>query len=246
MTSTIRPCDWSLATRAIFGFQRLLWWPKCTPEGRRPRLRPQLRAPRRKISILLARAASADVTKAPDFEKFIDDVAMQVAAIAPQWLTKDDVPEADKKKQAEIFDAQFAEDPKAPPPERRAGAVQGKVGKWMKEVVLLEQPSVVETDKSIEQVRAAVSKTAGGEIELVKFVRYERGEGVEKPQGPDVASEVAKMAGGVRGRQRELLVEDSVLGLRRPETFQRKLDTERGRSGCVFGSGNGRERRPSV
>jgi len=149
-----------------------------------------------KIGVLLASTAPSDeATRAPEFEKFIDDVAMQIAAMAPLWLSKDEVPEADKKKQAEIFEAQFAEDPKAPPVERRAGAVQGKVAKWMKEVVLLEQPSVVETDKSVDQVRQAVSKTVAGDVGLKKFVRYERGEGVEKPQGPDFASEVAKMAG---------------------------------------------------
>ena len=149
-----------------------------------------------KIGVLLAvRTGSDAVAARPELEKFADDVAMQVAAMSPLYLAKSEVPEGAKQKQAEIFEAQFAEDPKAPPPERRAGAVQGKVGKWLKEVVLLEQPSVIESDKSIEQVRAELAKALGADVHLERFVRYERGEGIEKPQGPDFASEVAKMAG---------------------------------------------------
>ena len=147
-----------------------------------------------RIGVLLATATANDgAAKAPELAKFVDDVAMQVAAMDPQYLTKDDVPEAAKKKQAEIFEAQFAEDPKAPPPERRAGAVQGKVQKWMKEVVLLDQPSVIESDKSVEQVRAAVAQALKADVKIVKYARYGLGEGIEKPQGPDFASEVAKM-----------------------------------------------------
>jgi elongation factor Ts len=147
-----------------------------------------------RIGVLLATATANDsAAKATEFAKFVDDVAMQVAAMDPQYLKKDDVPEAAKKKQAEIFEAQFAEDPKAPPPERRAGAVQGKVQKWMKEVVLLDQPSVIENDKSVEQVRAAVAQTLGADVQIVRYVRYGLGEGIEKPQGTDFASEVAKM-----------------------------------------------------
>jgi elongation factor Ts len=147
-----------------------------------------------KIGVLLATATANDAaTRAPEFAKLVDDVAMQVAAMDPRYLSKDQVPEEAKQKQAEIFEAQMAEDPKAPPPERRAGAIQGKVQKWLKEVVLLDQPSVIDGDKNVEQMRAAVAQALGAEVRFVRFVRYERGEGIEKPQGPDFASEVAKM-----------------------------------------------------
>ncbi len=147
-----------------------------------------------KIGVLLATATGNDgAAGASELAKFVDDVAMQVAAMDPRYMSKDEVPEDAKKKQAEIFEAQFAEDPKAPPPERRAGAIQGKVQKWLKEVVLLDQPSVIEGEKSVEQMRAEVQKALGADVRLVRFVRYERGEGIEKPQGPDFASEVAKM-----------------------------------------------------
>ena len=74
--------------------------------------------------------------------------------------------------------------------------IEGKVAKWIKEVCLVEQPSVLETDKSVDQLRQEVAKAAGGDVTLLKFVRFECGEGIEKPQGEDFADEVAKMAKG--------------------------------------------------
>jgi elongation factor Ts len=56
---------------------------------------------------------------------------------------------------------------------------------------------VLESDKSVEQIRAALAKELGTDVVLARFVRFERGEGVEKPTGgDDFAAEVAKMAGG--------------------------------------------------
>ncbi len=55
---------------------------------------------------------------------------------------------------------------------------------------------MLESDKSVDQVRAAVAKELGTELVFSRFVRFERGEGIEKPTGDDFAAEVAKMAGG--------------------------------------------------
>lgn len=149
-----------------------------------------------KIGVLLAVRAASDAAAAkPEFSKFVDDVAMQIAAMSPLYVNASEVPEDAKKKQAEIFEAQMAEDPKPVPEKARPKIIEGKLAKWMKEVCLLEQPSVVESDKSIDALRAAVSKAIGGDVSIARFVRYEVGEGIEKPTGPDFASEVAKMAG---------------------------------------------------
>jgi len=147
-----------------------------------------------KIGVLLVLSAGRDeAASSPAFAKLGEDVAMQVAAMSPLYLDRSQVPEADKAKQAEIFDAQLAEEGK--PDKVRPKIVEGKVGKWMKEVCLLEQPSVLVADKSVDEVRAALEKELGTAVRLQRFVRYERGEGLDKPQGPDFASEVAKMAG---------------------------------------------------
>jgi elongation factor Ts len=150
-----------------------------------------------KIGVLLtAHTGAPDIVAKPEVSKFLDDAAMQIAAMAPLHLRGSEVAESLKAKQAEIFEAQLREQEKAPPEAQWPKVIEGKVSKWVKEIALLEQPSVIETDKSVDEVRAAVAKAAGSTVELGHFIRYERGEGVEVPKGPDFAEEVAKMAGG--------------------------------------------------
>jgi elongation factor Ts len=144
--------------------------------------------------ILAARTGNQAAAAAPTFEKFVDDSAMQVAAMAPVYVSSSEVPADAKTKQAAIFEAQLAEEGK--PEKARPKIVEGKIAKWLKEVCLLEQASVMEADKTVDQLRAELGKALGAEVTLARFVRFERGEGIEKPQGPDFASEVAKMAGG--------------------------------------------------
>ncbi|MEB2313888.1 MAG: translation elongation factor Ts [Sorangiineae bacterium] len=143
-----------------------------------------------KIGVVL----SARADRAADFAGFLNDVAMQIAAMAPLYLTKADVPEADQAKQADIFAGQLAEEGKVPE-DKRGKVIEGKIAKWMKEVCLLEQESVLDSSKTIEQQRAELAKSLGVSLELTRFVRYQLGEGIEKPQGEDFAAEVAKMAG---------------------------------------------------
>src|SRR4051812_11569028 len=150
-----------------------------------------------KIGVLLAvRAASDAAAKAPAFDKLADDSAMQIAAMAPLYLAASEIPADAKTKQSEFFKAQLAEDPKAPPAASHPKIIEGKLAKWAKEICLLDQPSVLEGDKTVDQVRAAVGKELGGDVVFSRFVRFERGEGIEKPTGDDFAAEVAKMAGG--------------------------------------------------
>jgi len=145
-----------------------------------------------KIGVLLGAQADSAVTAAKSAE-FLESAAMQVAAMAPPYLQASDVPQADKEAQARIFAAQLEEEGKIPA-ERRAQVIEGKVQKWVKEACLLDQPSVIEPKKTVDQLRAEAAKAAGGSLTLLPFVRFERGEGIELPQGPDFASEVAAMA----------------------------------------------------
>lgn len=149
-----------------------------------------------KIGVLLGVKASADAVVAHGaFKKFIDDTAMQIAAMNPLFLNESQVPEAEKAKQRDVFAGQLEEEGKVPEA-RWPNVIEGKIKKWMKEVCLIDQPSVHESKKSVDQVRAEAAKAAGGEIELASFVRLECGEGIDKPSGDDFADEVAKMAGG--------------------------------------------------
>ncbi len=148
-----------------------------------------------KIGVLLgARLGDKAAEAKPEFNQFLDDVAMQIAAMGPLFLKASVVSDDAKKKQTEIYDAQLADEGK--PEAARPKIIEGKLGKWMKEVCLLEQASVMEGDKTVEAIRAEVEKKLGTTLELVQFVRFERGEGIEKAAGDDFATEVAKMAGG--------------------------------------------------
>jgi elongation factor Ts len=148
-----------------------------------------------KIGVLLAvRTGTEAAAKQPAFEKFVDDSAMQIAAMAPVYLTASEVPADAKAKQSEIFDAQLSEEGK--PEKARPKIIEGKIAKWLKEICLLEQQSVLDADKTVDALRAALAKELATEVALSRFVRFERGEGIEKPTGDDFAAEVAKMAGG--------------------------------------------------
>jgi elongation factor Ts len=116
--------------------------------------------------------------------------------MAPLYLSASEIPADSKAKQGDIFKAQLAEDPKAPPAASHPKIIEGKLAKWAKEICLLDQQSVLDGNSTVDQTRAAVAKELGAEVVFSRFVRFERGEGIEKPTGDDFASEVAKMAGG--------------------------------------------------
>jgi elongation factor Ts len=146
-----------------------------------------------KVGVLLGVRAGTDAAAASKaFEKFADDTSMQAAAMGPLYLSASEVPEEAKKKQSDIYEAQLAEEGK--PEKARPKIIEGKLAKWIREVCLLEQSSVIEIDKTVEQLREALAKEVGADVALARFVRFERGEGVEK-SSDDFAAEVAKMAG---------------------------------------------------
>ena len=140
------------------------------------------------------KCSEAGSEKHPEVLKVADDVAMQAAAMAPLYLSPDAVPEEAIAKQTEIYNAQLAEENK--PEKARPKIIEGKLAKWKKEICLLEQVSVLDSERTVAQLVADAGKTVGAELALESFVRYERGEGIEKPQGKDFAAEVAEMSKG--------------------------------------------------
>ncbi len=147
-----------------------------------------------KIAVLMGAEADSDAT-GEKIEAFLQDAAMQVAAMAPPFLTAEEIPADARKAQAEIFAGQLEEEGQIPA-ERRPQVIEGKLNKWAKEVCLLQQASVIEPKKSVDELRAEAAKAAGGEATLIPFIRYERGEGIQLAEAPDFAAEVAAMAGG--------------------------------------------------
>ncbi len=125
------------------------------------------------------------------------DIGMQAAAMRPTYMDKSEVSADVLNKEREILMAQAIEENKTaakPKPEQiLAKMVEGRVGKYYEENCLLQQAFVKENKVSVEEHIQAVAKELGGEIKLVKFTRFEKGEGIEK-KGDDFAAEVASMA----------------------------------------------------
>lgn len=124
------------------------------------------------------------------------NVAMQVAALNPKYVATEDVSEEYKSHEKEILLAQAKNDPKNAnkPDAIIEKMIAGRLSKELKEVCLLEQPYVKDGDVTVAQYVAGVAKENGADLKVVKFVRFETGEGIEKKQ-EDFAAEVAAQMG---------------------------------------------------
>lgn len=150
-----------------------------------------------KIGVVVAvEAETAAAASHAEVQTLAENAALQIASMAPLVLKRTDVTTDMVDKQREIFTAQMREDPKPKPEAAWPKIIEGKLNKWFSEITLLEQESVVVPGQTIEKLREAAAKAAGAGVALTRFVRYERGEGIEKAQKDDFAAEVAKMAGG--------------------------------------------------
>ncbi|OUP52793.1 translation elongation factor Ts [Butyricicoccus pullicaecorum] len=149
------------------------------------------------IGTLVALEVSDNLKDNATVKELGKDIGMQAAAMNPAFMDKSEVDESTLAKEKEILLAQALEENKTaakPKPEQIIHKmVEGRIGKYYEENCLLQQAFVKENKVSVEQHIAAVAKELGGEIKLVKCVRFERGEGIEKKQD-DFAAEVASMA----------------------------------------------------
>ncbi len=123
------------------------------------------------------------------------DIAMQIAAMNPGFLDKSDVNQDTLDKEREILMAQAkAENEQAAKPKPDnilEKMVEGRIGKYYEENCLLQQAFVKENKISVSQHVANIAKDLGGNVEVKSFVRFEKGEGIEKKQ-ENFAEEIAK------------------------------------------------------
>jgi len=122
------------------------------------------------------------------------DVCMQITSMNPPYLNREAVPASAIEDEKKIMLAQMAEDPKmANKPEQvKVKIVEGKIGKYYSENCLLEQAFVKDGDVTVDKYVENVAKNLGGSIKVVDYVRYERGEGIQKKED-NFADEVASM-----------------------------------------------------
>ena len=123
-----------------------------------------------------------------EIKVFAHDLALQIAAAKPEAVRREEVDAAKLEKEKEILRAQAINEGK---PEKIVDRmVEGRIETYYKEVCLLEQPFVKDGDKSIKGLMAEVAKATGANLDVVRFARFERGEGIEKRQD-NFAEEIA-------------------------------------------------------
>ena len=141
--------------------------------------------------VLVNFEVSDEVFAKPEFEAYGKDIAMQIAAANPTYLNKADVPAEVLEKEKEILTQQAINEGK--PAAIAEKMVAGRIAKYYKENCLVEQAFVKDDKQSITAYTNATAKELGGDIKIVAFTRFEKGEGIEK-KVDDFAAEVAAMS----------------------------------------------------
>jgi elongation factor Ts len=148
-----------------------------------------------KIGVLVQLKTDADGSN-PELLECGKNCALQIAALNPGYLNRESVPESVILSEKEIIKKQMAEDPKmqGKPDQVLDKIAEGKLGKYFSENCLLEQEYVKDGDLTVQKYVDGVAKAIGAEITVKNFIRYERGEGIER-QESNLADEVAQMIG---------------------------------------------------
>ncbi len=132
------------------------------------------------------------VARNDDFQGFVKEVSLQIAAMSPQFVSSTEIPADAIEKERVIHREKALADGK---PEKIVDKIaDGQISKWTKEVCLLDQPWVKDDKKTISDLQKELVAKLGENIQVRRFVRYELGEGLEK-KSDDFAAEVAKQAG---------------------------------------------------
>ena len=146
-----------------------------------------------RIGVLVEVNSETDfVAKTDEFKEFVKDVAMQIAASSPKYVSREEVPEDIINHEKEVLTQQAMNEGK--PQNIAEKMVEGRIEKFYKEIVLLEQPFIKDPDKSIETLLKEKIAKIGENIKIRRFVRFEVGEGLEKRE-ENFADDVAKQMG---------------------------------------------------
>lgn len=126
-----------------------------------------------KIGVLVEVGVETDfVSRSDPFKEFTHDLAMHVAAAAPRWVTRDQVPDDVIVREKAIY----AEQVKGKPEKVLDKIVTGKLEKFFAETCLMEQPFIKDTDRTIEQLRTDLVGVIGENVEVRRFARFQLGD----------------------------------------------------------------------
>ena len=129
-----------------------------------------------RIGVLIEVNCESDfVARTDDFQNLVKEVAMHIAAADPRWVRREDVPAEAIEKEKAIYRAQMEGAGK--PPAVIEKIVEGKLGTFYAQFVLLDQPSVRDTAVTVAQLVAQTSAKTGENVSIRRFTRYRVGEG---------------------------------------------------------------------
>lgn len=141
-----------------------------------------------KIGVLVEVNCETDfVAKTDKFKELCHDVALQIAASNPQFVSKEDVPQENIEKEREILRVQALNEGK--PEKIVERMVEGRIEKYYKEVCLMEQPFVKNPDITVSDLVNEATLASGEKISIRRFVRYQCGEGIERKES-DLQAEI--------------------------------------------------------
>jgi len=147
-----------------------------------------------KIGVMVEVNCETDfVAKNADFQGFVKDVSMHIAAADPKFLRADDMDEGFRNREAEVYAGQLKEQGK--PDNMIPKIVEGKMRKLAEEVCLYNQKFVKDPDKTIDDLVNDLTLKLGEKIQVRRFMKWNLGEGIEKRED-NLADEVAKMTQG--------------------------------------------------
>ncbi|MFC5648993.1 translation elongation factor Ts [Paenibacillus solisilvae] len=139
-----------------------------------------------RIGVLVEINCETDfVGKTDQFREFARDIAMQIAAANPKFVSREEVSSEELEKEREILKAQALNEGK--PEKIVEKMVEGRISKYYEEFCLLEQPFIKDPDKTVHTLLKEKISTIGENISIRRFVRYELGEGLEKKEDNFVA-----------------------------------------------------------
>lgn len=146
-----------------------------------------------RIGVLLEVNSETDfVAKTEEFKSFVKDIAMQIAATNPQYISREEVPEEVVEREKSVLKHQALNEGK--PEHIVEKMVEGRINKFYEEICLLDQNYIKDSDKKVKDLLNEKIAQIGENLKIRRFSRFEVGEGLEKKE-ENFAEEVAKQMG---------------------------------------------------
>ena len=148
-----------------------------------------------KVGVLVELNCETDfVARGEEFQQLVKDIAMHIAAAEPRYVTREEIPAEVLDKEREIARAQAKNDPKMAnkPDQVIEKIVEGRIAKFYEETVLVDQPFVKDSAKTIGELVTEKTAKTGERVAVRRFTRYKMGEGLDR-RSDDFGGEVASM-----------------------------------------------------